>query len=170
MKNSFFTNENQLSEWIEAAKGIKDSFGIIKALGYLIGEKFYNIIHLIYSSKEILKTIEEKRKKPDYNPIYEYEGEGGKFTANLDEDYESRLKKIEMAREVLVEFSKEIKETFNTHEIRKYFDSNPRFGSIGHTISEEEHKVLVEKGAIEHSLETEVEDALIYGEMREYSL
>ena len=82
MNNSFFTNENQLSEWIEASEGIKDSFGINKALGYLIGEKFYTIIHLIYSSRKVLKTIEEQRKKPDYNPIDEYEVEGVKLVSN----------------------------------------------------------------------------------------
>ena len=75
-----------------------------------------------------------------------------------------------MAREVLIEFSKLIKESFESYEIKKYFDSNPRFGAFGHTTSEEEHKFLVEKEAIEHSLETEVEDALIYGEMRDYLL
>jgi len=170
MKNSFFTNENQLSEWIEAAKGIRESFGIGKALGYLIGEKFYNIIHLIYSYRKTIKSIEEQRKKSDYNPIDEYEAEGVKFVTNLDEDYELRLKKIEMAREILVEFAGLIKKSFTPYEIRKYFDSNPRFGAFGHTMSEEEHKFLVEKGAIEHSLETEVEDALIYGEMRDYLL
>jgi len=166
----FFTNENQLSEWIKASEGIKDSFGINKALGYLIGEKFYNLIRLIYSYKKMNKSHEEQRKKPDYNPIDEYEVEGIKLVSNLDEDYERRLKRIEMGREILVEFSKMIKKSFTPIEIRKYFDSNPRFGSLGHTVSEGEHKFLVEKGAVEHSLETEVEDALIYGEMREYLL
>ena len=170
MKNFFFTNENQLSEWIEASEGIRESFGIGKALGYLIGEKFYNIIHLIYSYRKIIKSIEEQRKKPDYNPIYEYEAEGVKFITNLDEDYEQRLKKIGMARDVLDEFSGLIKKSFTQYEIKQYLNSNPRFGSFGHTVSEEEHKFLVEKGAVEHSLETEVEDALIYGEMRKYFL
>jgi len=168
MKNSFFTNENQLSEWIEASKGIKDSFGINKALGYLIGEKFYSIIHLIYSYRKMLKIIEEQKKKPDYNAIQKYEVEGVKLVTNLDEDYEQRIKGIKMAKKALVEFSKMIKETFAPHEIGKYFDSNPRFGIVGHTISEDEYRFLIEKGTIEHSLETEVEDALIYGEMREY--
>ena len=166
----FFTNENQLSEWIEAAQGIRESFGINKALGYLIGEKFYNVIHLIYSYRKINEAIEERRKKPDYNPIDEYEAEGFKFVTNLDEEYQRRLKRIEMGREILNKFSGMIKKSFTSSEIRKYFNSNPRFGSFGHTISEEEHKFLIEKGAVEHSLETEVEDALIYGEMRDYLL
>ena len=42
--SKILVNENQLKEWIEAAEQIKDSFGIDRALGYLIGEKFYDII------------------------------------------------------------------------------------------------------------------------------
>ena len=75
-----------------------------------------------------------------------------------------------MARKALVEFSEMIKETFEPHKIGKYFDSNPLFGTVGHTISEDEHRFLIEKDAIEHSLETEVEDALIYGESLYYLL
>lgn len=37
-------NENQLKEWVEAAGRIKEDFGIDRALGYLIGEKFYSIV------------------------------------------------------------------------------------------------------------------------------
>jgi len=170
MKSSFFTNERQLSEWIEAAEGIKDSFGINKALGYLIGEKFYNIIHLVYSYRKTINFIDELRKKPDLNPIQEYEEVGSKGVANLDEDYTRQFKNIEVAREALDEFSGLIKKSFTAYEIKQYLNSNPRFGPFGHTVSEKEHKLLVEKGAVEHSLETEVEDAFIYGEMRHYLL
>ena len=37
MKNSYFTNEDQLQQWIEAAESIKEEFGIEKALGYING-------------------------------------------------------------------------------------------------------------------------------------
>ena len=103
MKNSFFINGNQLDEWIKAAENIRESFGPQKALGYLIGEKFYNTIRSIHSSRRIIKSIEEQRKKAN-----------------------------------------------------------------GHVLSEEEHELMVSKGAIEHSLETEIEDAFIYGEMVKY--
>ena len=46
MQAPYFTNENQLQQWIEAAEIIKEEFGIEKALGYLIGEKFYDIVKI----------------------------------------------------------------------------------------------------------------------------
>lgn len=58
-----------------------------------------------------------------------------------------------------------IKSAFEPHEIRQYFNSNPRLGVMGHICSEEIHEYLVEKGMVEHSIEIEVEDALIFGEM-----
>jgi len=33
-----FINDNQLQEWVDAAEGIAEDFGIEKGLGYLIGE------------------------------------------------------------------------------------------------------------------------------------
>lgn len=44
MKDSFFVNENQLQDWVSAAEGIRDEFGVEKALWYVIGEKFYNVL------------------------------------------------------------------------------------------------------------------------------
>ncbi len=168
--NKFFTNDNQLLEWVGAAENIRKDFGINKALGYLIGEKFYSIIKLIYCCQKLITSIEEQRKKPNYHPIQE-EGVGeNKSVINLDEIYEEQLKRIEIARDVLIEFANLTKKSFKQREIKKYFDSNPRFGLFGHTLSEKEHEFLVEKGAVEHSLETELEDAFIYGEMRNYLL
>ena len=72
------------------------------------------------------------------------------------------------AKEVLIEFSKLIRKTFEANEIRKYLSSNPRFGPLGHVFSEKQHKSWVEKGVVEHSVETEIEDAFIFGEMIKY--
>jgi hypothetical protein len=160
MKDSFFTNENQLAEWIKAAEDIRESFGLHKAMGYLIGEKFYNTIRFVYSSRKVIKAIEEQREKADYNPS----------RTNLDDMHERQLKRIEMAREVLIEFADLIKKSFDPYEINQYLKSNPRFGAFGHILSEEEHEFMVNKGFIEHSLETEIEDAFIYGEMVKYLL
>lgn len=66
------------------------------------------------------------------------------------------------------EFSSLIKKSFARQEIRKHLDSNPRFGLLGHIFSEKEHRFWVKKGAVEHSIETEIEDALIFGEMIKY--
>ena len=167
MKNSFFVDEDQLTKWVEAAVNIKESFGIDKALGYLIGEKFYNIIRIRYSAQEMIRTIDEQRKKPDYNPIREGEGEF-KTTMNLDEVYEKEIKKIDTVREVAIEFADLIKDSFEPHEIRQYLYCNPRLGALGHVCTEEEHKFFVEKGAVEHSVEGEIKDALILGEIKKY--
>jgi len=39
---------------------------------------------------------------------------------------------------------------------------------MGHVASEEDHDFMIEKGALEHSLDTEVEDAMILGDMMKY--
>lgn len=167
MKNSFFTDENQLKKWVEAAVNIKESFGIDKALGYLIGEKFYNIIRIRYSAQEMINTIDEQRKRPNYNPIREGKGEF-QTTMNLDEVYEKEIKKIDIVREVAIEFADLIKDSFEPHEIWQYLYSNPRLGALGHVCTEKEHKFMVEKGAVEHSAESEIKDALILGEIKKY--
>jgi hypothetical protein len=59
MKNSFFVNKNQLVEWVKAAEDIKERFGINKALGYLIGEKFYNIVSILCSDRKMINHIDE---------------------------------------------------------------------------------------------------------------
>ena len=72
------------------------------------------------------------------------------------------------AKEILIEFSNLIKNSFEIYEIREYLESNPRLGSLGHILSETQHKYWVEKGSVEHSIDTEIKDALIFGEMIKY--
>lgn len=167
MKNNF-EEQNRIEQWVEAAEGIKEDFGLDKALGYVIGEKFYNLVKNRQYLKRIVRDIDEKRKSPDYNP-FKTVGEGKyKQTINLDEDYKNCKKRIISLQEGLIEFAELIKSSFEPYEIRKYFNSNPRLGALGHVSSEEEHKVFVQQGAVEHSMDTEVEDALTFGEMMEY--
>ena len=59
-------------------------------------------------------------------------------------------------------------EIFTEEEISNYFKLNPRFGSLGHVLTEDEHKLFVEKEAAEHTIDTEIEDTLIIGEMKKY--
>jgi hypothetical protein len=168
MKNSYFTNENQLHQWIEAAEGIEERFGLEKALGYLIGEKFYNIVSDNHFARKMIRIIADERKQPDYNPIREY-GEGKfKKSINLDEQYKAHESLIIETEQILIEFTKLVKDSFDLDEIKSYFDSNPRLGAHGHTTSEEQHDFLIQHGAIEHSIETEVKDALILGDMMKY--
>jgi hypothetical protein len=193
-KNFFFVNENQLVEWIEAAQGIRERFGLDKALGYLIGEKFYGVVSILHSDRKLIGSIDEGRKQSakGHNPnptagieteqtagigteqIVGIETEQNKplqkneSVVNWDAAYEEQMKRIVAAQEVLVEFATVIKNAFDLHEIQQYFDSHPRFGPIGHTCSEKDHEFLVKQGAIEHSLETEIEDALIFGDMVKY--
>lgn len=168
MKNSFFVNENQLIDWVEAAEDIKESFGINKALGYLIGEKFYNVVSILCSDQKAINHIDEQRKKTNNKSIQENGSGKNKSETDLDKEYKELTKRMNAAKEVLIEFSKLIRKTFEANAIRKYLNSNPRFGSLGHIFSEEQHKFWVEKGVVEHSVETEIEDAFIFGEMIKY--
>jgi hypothetical protein len=168
MKSSYFTNEDQLQQWIEAAESIQERFGLEKALGYLIGEKFYNVVSDNLFSRKMIRIIAEEKKQPDYNPVREY-GEGRfKRTVNLDEQFKEYEARVIQTEQILIEFASMIKDTFHTYEIKSYFDSNPRLGAHGHTTTEEQHDFLIQHGAIEHSIETEVEDALIFGDMMKY--
>ena len=133
MKN-FLENTKSLSnEQTEAAESIREQFGLEKAVGYLIGEKFYTFLKDKKHLKHSTVTIEE------YN-------------------------------ELLTIFSDKIKETFTSEEIREYFYSNPRLGVLGHTMNEEEYRLFVEKGAVSPSMDTELEDALILGQVEKYLL
>ena len=168
MRDSYFAHENQLQQWIEAAESIKVRFGLEKALGYLIGEKFYNIVSDNLYSRKMIRIIAEGKNQPDYNPMREY-GEGRfKRIINLNEQYKECEGRVIETEHILIEFTKLIKGSFDQYEIKSYFDSHPRLGAHGHTTSEEQHAFLIQQGAIEHSIETEVEDALILGDMMKY--
>jgi hypothetical protein len=163
-----FINDNQIEEWVEAAEGIQDQFGVDKGLGYVIGEKFYSLVKILHSSRSTVRLIDEERKKPDYNPIRERSIGDHKYVENLDETYEEEKGKVIEAEGLAVKFVFLINQAFSPHEIRKYFESHPRLGALGHTASDEEYDFLIIKGAIKHSIETEVQDALIFGDMMKY--
>lgn len=127
--------EELIDEQINAAIDIKDEHGIEKAIGYLIGEKFHDLI------KEF------------------------RF---WQKNYKNRVKAINDFKILLTNFSDKIRGVFSEDEINSYFESTPRFGCLGHTTTEKEHKLLAEKGAVEHTINTEIEDALIMGEMKKY--
>jgi hypothetical protein len=69
---------------------------------------------------------------------------------------------------MLGKFATLIKGAFETYEIRKYFESNPRLGTMRHITPDEEYDFLTRNGAVEHSIDTEIEDALIFGTMMKY--
>ena len=161
-------NTLQLEGWVEAAKRIHAHFGIEKALGYLIGEKFYRVVFMLHSSQELITSIAEERKKPGYKPICETMYGGRKIMTNLDEIYEENIVIITDTEEGLAKFATLIKEAFEPYEIRKYFESNPRLGIHGHISTDEDYEFMVSKGAVEHSIDTEVRDALVLGDMMKY--
>lgn len=163
-----FTNDNQLQEWVEAAEGIQERFGIEKALGYLIGEKFYNLVSLLHDARNTVREIDEKRKQPDYNPVRERIFGNRKYVENLDETYEDEKERIFEAEELLIKFTTLIRGAFEPYEIKEYFESHPRLGALGHIASEEEHDLFITKGAVEHSIDTEIDDAMIFGDMKKY--
>lgn len=163
-----FIDPNQLEEWVEAAEAIQERFGSDRALGYVIGEKFYKLVSLLHDARKIMRTIDEERKNPDFNPISVTKYKDSKIVTNLDETYSEEEAKMIEAEGLLVKFTFLINQAFSSHDIRKYFQSNPRLGIHGHISTKEEHEFLVRHGAIEHSLDTEVEDALILGDMMKY--
>lgn len=166
--SKIFTNDNQLEEWVETAEGIQDRFGIERALGYVIGEKFHNLVDRLHAAQKSVRTINEKRKKPDFNPIRMIKYKDREFVINLDKTYEDEKASVIEAEGLLIKFVFLINEVFSPHEIRKYFDSHSRSGVHGHISTEEDHGFLVTHGAIEHSLDTEIEDTLILGDMMKY--
>jgi hypothetical protein len=145
-----------MEEWVKAAERIKGEYGTQKALCYLIGEKFYNVVEMVYASWKMMRIIEERRGKPDYDSEYDI---------NLDDTYEKEKKKIPEVKEALTKFSVLIKNSFSQYEIKEYFKSHPRLGAFGHTCTEEEQKFLIEHDAVEHSVDTEVKDAMIFDDM-----
>ncbi|MEA1965611.1 MAG: hypothetical protein U9O41_10890 [Candidatus Aerophobetes bacterium] len=110
--------------------------------------------------------IDEERKKSDYNPIKIISG--SELKVNLDEEYADAKKKVAFLEEILTEFAELIKDSFTPHEIREYFDSDLRLGALGHILTEEQHNIFIEKEVVEHSLDTEIDDTLIFGEMMKY--
>ena len=161
-------NTRKLKEWLEAAKTIHARFGIEKALGYLIGEKFYNVAFTLRWSQELIRMLADERKKPGYNPIMETTYKDNTIVSNMDEIYEKNIGVAKDTEEALIRFAALIKEAFEPHQILSYLESNPRLGIHGHIASEEDYDFLVSKGAVKHSIDTEVRDALILGDMMKY--
>ena len=169
MKASFFVNENQLQDWIEAAENIKEGFSVEKALGYVIGEKFYSVLRAADSYRDTLKEIEEEKCQPNYNPIRIYSlGKHGESREKRDETYEKTKERVSQEEGILEEFVRLVEGTFARHEIEAYFNSHPRLGSMGHIVSEEEHAFMVEKGMVERTVETEAEDALLFDRIKKH--
>ena len=161
-------NTEKLKEWVEAARTIDARFGIEKALGYLIGEKFYHVAFTLRSSRELIRMLDEERKKPDYKSSVETTYKNHTVLTDLDEIYEKNVVVARDTEEALVRFAALIKEAFESYQIRSYFESNPRLGIHGHIASEEDYDFLVSNGAVEHSIDTEVRDALILGDMMKH--
>ena len=105
-------NTRQLKEWVEAAKKIHARFGIEKSLGYLIGEKFYRVVFMLHSCEELIRRIDEERKKPGYKPICETTYKNRNIVTNLDEIYDKNIVVITDTEEVLARFATLIKEGF----------------------------------------------------------
>lgn len=166
--SKLLVNENQLKEWITTAEKIKDSFGIKKALGYLIGEKFYYIISMRYSSQKSIRSFAEERGKSDYNPTRETIYKDLKIVTNLDDVCRQDVAIIVEVEDLLTEFATLIKGAFEQYELCDYFESNPRLGAMAQIASDEEYEFLISRGFVEHSLDAEIEDALIFGDMWKY--
>ena len=72
------------------------------------------------------------------------------------------------AEGLLVKFAFLINQAFKFHAIRKYLVSHPRLGVHGHISTKKQYEFRISNGAIPHSIETEVQDALLLGDMMKY--
>ena len=160
----YSVNENDLKEWVEAAKEIKAHYGVDRALQYLIGDKFYRIVSVLHSSRKLMRIIAEERRKPDYRPIGIAIHGNRTLLTDVDQLYLKEAEFISQIAELLEEFAAFIHKVFERSEIREYFNSNPCLGSA----SEEEYEYLASRGMVRCSLETEIRNALIYGDMMKY--
>ena len=161
-------NENQVQQWIEAARGIRKRFGVENALAYVIGEKFYDVAYIVQSSHKIITAVEVERKNPDYNPIRHTKLGKEKYVHNWDKTYEQTKELIVECSELLLKFTSLIQLTFAPSEIWAYFKSNPRLGVHRHISTEEQYKFMLQHGGIDNSLDSEIDDALILGDMMRY--
>jgi len=161
-------NETQLREWIEAAGEMKAQFGAERALAYLIGERFYSIVSMLRSCRQLIRAIDEESKKPDYHSVGVTTYRGRKLVTDLRETYRREVFIITWTEELLIKFAALIGEAFEPYEIRTYLESSPLLGAMAHICSEEEYEFLVSRGIVEHSLDSEIEDAMIFGDMRRY--
>jgi len=166
--NKIFTNPHQLEEWVEAAECIENRHGIERALGYLIGEKFYSLLEMLYSSRKIMRAIDEEQKTPGFNPIRVTKYGNREVVTDLDELYKREKEIVIGADGWIIKFVFLVNRSFSPHDIRKYFASNPRLGIQRHVSDDKRFEFMVKRGALEHSIETEVQDALIFGDMMKY--
>lgn len=143
-----FFNDRQLQEYVEAAEGIKERFGIEKSLGYLLGEKFYTLVDTLHFSRKQMRAIDEVRKSPDYTPIRERIYGNRKYVENLVDIYEEHQERIKEAEDLLLKFAVLIRGAFEPYEIKEYFESHPRLGVYGHISTDEEFDFLVSKGVL----------------------
>ena len=106
--------------WIdqcEAAQGIKEQYGIKKALGYLIGEKLVNFVE----------------------------------AADQDSAFAEELPK----------FIAEIKNIFQSREIKEYLDNTERVGALGHVCTDKQYETFRSSGAIPDDPVGEAEDIIM---------
>ena len=127
--------EKLIDDQIDAARNIKHNFGSEKAIGYIVGEKLF----------QLLEDLDCNRPP-------------GKHNTEAIRDLDLLISKM----------STKIVEMFDAAELRNYFAANPRFGALGHVLTEDEHQLFVENDVAKHTLHSEIKDALIMGEMKRY--
>ncbi|NLJ49079.1 MAG: hypothetical protein GX428_05755 [Candidatus Atribacteria bacterium] len=163
---SIFAYENQPELWVEAARNIEKRYGIDKALGYVIGEKLYNLLLMHNTSLIKLQKIEEQRKRSDYESHRKVQSVFGDYEIDLDQEYQRLKRVVDETNQAKQEMVKRILAAFDLSQIDDYFHSNPRLGSSGHILSEEQQRYWWKMGIEEHTLEDEIRDALLFGELQ----
>jgi hypothetical protein len=163
---SIFAYENQPELWVEAARNIERRYGITKALGYVIGEKLYNLLITHNNSLLKLQQIEEKRRRSDYKPQRKVHSVFGDYGIDLDQEYQRLKRVIDETNRAKQEMVKRILNVFDINQIHEYFQSNPRLGSSGHILTEEQQRFWWKMGIEEHTLEDEIHDAVLFGELQ----
>ncbi len=158
-----------IQELCNATERIKHDYGTDKAMGYLIGEKFYRVLNKIHYLIESIQYIDSEREKPGYNPIRKYKYSRKTYEENLDETYEKSNKDIEELRKEKELFACEIKKLFFRNEIEGYLKNAYAFGPCAHTLSESEYKEWREKGVIGNTASDDVSQRIILTEIEGFS-
>jgi hypothetical protein len=139
----------------EAAEGIKENFGLEKALKYLLGEKFYKFLKLLRDTISDIDELEDPERKHE---------------VPKEEKLEELKKDLSVFMDAKEDFVANIKEIFEPYELGEYLDSMPRFGAAEQFLSEEGYKEWRRNGVLEKDVVVEAEESLILGDMKELLL
>ncbi len=158
-------------DYCEAADRIKEDYGLEKALKYLIGEKFYEVLRQRTFLLSQISSIKAEREKPDYNPARKIKlSETKTFEHNLDNDYDKYQNELLRLGEEKVLFIQEIRKMFSKVELAEFLSNIMAFGSAVQHLSPVDYQMWLDKGVLDKTIVDDAEDIFIHKEMKDLLL